>query len=41
MLQVTEYRKLARLLVTAGAIAAAAGIVAANHPDSTKGRWWL
>ena len=37
MLQVTEYRKLARLLVTAGAIAAAAGIVAANHPDLYEG----
>jgi hypothetical protein len=37
MLQVTEYRKLARLLVTAGALAAAAGIVAANHPDLYEG----
>jgi hypothetical protein len=37
MLQVTEYRKLARLLVTAGAVAAAAGIVAANHPDLYEG----
>ena len=37
MLQVTEYRKLARLLVTAGAIAAAAGIVAANHPALYEG----
>ena len=37
MLQVTEYRKLARLLVTAGAIAAAAGIVAANYPDLYEG----
>ena len=36
-LRVTEYRKLARLLVTAGAIAAAAGIVAANHPDLYEG----
>jgi hypothetical protein len=37
MLQMTEYRKLARLLVTAGALAAAAGIVAANHPDLYEG----
>jgi hypothetical protein len=37
MLQVTEYRKLARLLITAGVVAAAAGIVAANHPDLYEG----
>ena len=37
MLQLTEYRKLARLLVTAGAVAVAAGIVAANHPDLYEG----
>jgi hypothetical protein len=37
MLQVTEYRKLARLLVTAGALAVAAGIVAANQPDLYEG----
>jgi hypothetical protein len=36
-LRVTEYRKLARLLVTAGALAVAAGIVAANHPDLYEG----
>jgi hypothetical protein len=36
-LRVTEYRKLARLLVTAGALAIAAGIVAANHPDLYEG----
>jgi len=36
-LRVTEYRKLARLLVTAGALATAAGIVAANHPDLYEG----
>jgi hypothetical protein len=37
MLQMTDYRKLARLLVTAGALAAAAGIVAANHPELYEG----
>ena len=37
MLQVTEYRKLGRLLVTAGAIAAVAGIVAASNPDVSEG----
>ena len=37
MLQMTDYRKLARLLVTAGALAAAAGIVAAHHPDLYEG----
>ncbi len=37
MLQVTDYRKIARLLVTAGAVAAAAGIVAANYPDVSEG----
>jgi len=37
MLQVTEYRKLARLLVTAGAVAAVAGIVAASNPDVSEG----
>jgi hypothetical protein len=37
MLQVTEYRKLARLLVTAGAVAAVAGIAAANYPDLYEG----
>jgi hypothetical protein len=36
-LQVTEYRKLARLLVTAGAIAAVAGIAAATYPDVYEG----
>lgn len=36
-LRVTEYRKLARLLVTAGALAIAAGIVAANQPDLYEG----
>ena len=36
-LRVTEYRKLARLLVTAGAVGAAAAIVAANHPDLYEG----
>jgi hypothetical protein len=36
-LRVTEYRKLARVLVTAGALAAAAGIVAASHPDLYEG----
>jgi hypothetical protein len=37
VLQVTEYRKLGRLLVTAGAIAAVAGIVAASNPDVSEG----
>jgi hypothetical protein len=37
MLQVTDYRKLGRLLVTAGAVAAVAGIVAASHPDVSEG----
>ena len=36
-LRMTEYHKLARLLVTAGALAAAAGIVAANYPDLYEG----
>jgi hypothetical protein len=36
-LRVTEYRKLARLLVTAGALAAAAGIAAASYPDLYEG----
>jgi hypothetical protein len=36
-LRVTEYRKLARLLVTAGALAVAAGIAAANYPDLYEG----
>jgi disulfide bond formation protein DsbB len=37
MLQVTEYGKLGRLLVTAGAVAAVAGIVAASNPDVSEG----
>ena len=37
MLQVTEHRKLARMLVTAGAVAAVAGIVAASYPDVSEG----
>jgi len=37
MLQVTEYRKLGRLLVTASAVAAVAGIVAASNPDVSEG----
>ena len=37
MLQVTDYRVFGRLLVTAGAIAAVAGIVAASNPDVSEG----
>ena len=37
MLQVTDYRKVARVLVTAGAVAAVAGIVAASNPDVSEG----
>ena len=37
VLRVTEYRKLGRLLVTTGALAAAAGIVAGNYPDIYEG----
>ena len=37
MLQATEYRKVARVLVTAGAVAAVAGIVAASNPDVSEG----
>jgi hypothetical protein len=37
MLQVTDHRKIGRLLVTAGAIAAVSGIVAANYPDVSEG----
>jgi hypothetical protein len=37
MLQVTEYGKLGRLLVTAGAAAAVAGIVAASNPAVSEG----
>jgi hypothetical protein len=36
-LRVTEYRKIGRLLVTIGAIAAAAGIAAASYPDLYEG----
>jgi hypothetical protein len=36
-LRMTEYHKLARLLVTAGALAAAAGIAAASYPDLYEG----
>jgi len=41
MLQVTEYRKLARLLVTAGAVAAVAGIVAASYPEPFEGAMYV
>ena len=37
MLQVTEYRTLGRALVTAGAVAAVAGLVAASNPDVSEG----
>lgn len=37
MLQVTDYRVLGRVLVTAGAVAAVAGIVAASNPDVSEG----
>jgi hypothetical protein len=37
LMRVTEYRKLGRLLVTSGALAVAAGIVAANYPDLYEG----
>jgi hypothetical protein len=37
LLQVTDYRKLGRLLGTAGAVAAAAGIVAAHDIDIYEG----
>ena len=37
LLRVTEYRKLGRLLVTSGALAVAAGVVAANYPDLYEG----
>ncbi len=37
LLQVTEYRKIGRLLGTAGAIGLAAGIVAAQHIDLYEG----
>ncbi len=37
LLQVTDYRKVARVLVTAGAVAAVAGIVAASNPDVSEG----
>ena len=37
VLQVTEYGKLGRLLVTAGAVAAVAGLVAATNPDVSEG----
>jgi hypothetical protein len=40
-LQVTEYRKLARLLVTAGAVAAAAGIAAASYPQPFEGAMYV
>ena len=40
-LQVTEYRKLARLLVTAGALAAAAVIVAASYPEPFEGAMYV
>jgi hypothetical protein len=41
LLQVTEYRKLARLLVTAGAVAAVAGIVAASYPEPFEGAMYV
>ena len=37
LLQVTDYRKVARVLVTAAAVAAVAGIVAASNPDVSEG----
>jgi hypothetical protein len=37
MLRVTDYRKIGRLLITTGAIAVAAAIVAANYPDLYEG----
>ena len=37
LMRVTEYRKLGRLLVTSGALAVAAGIVATNYPDLYEG----
>jgi len=37
MLQVTDDRVLGRVLVTAGAVAAVAGIVAAGNPDVSEG----
>jgi poly(3-hydroxybutyrate) depolymerase len=37
VLQVTEYGMLGRLLVTAGAVAAVAGLVAATNPDVSEG----
>ena len=37
LIQVTEYRKLGRLLVTSGALAVAGGIVAAKYPDLYEG----
>jgi len=37
MLQVTDYRVLGRVLVTAGAVAAVAGVVAATNPDVSEG----
>ena len=40
-LRVTEYRKLARLLVTAGVIAAAAGIAAATFPEPFEGAMYV
>ena len=41
LLQVTEYRKLARLLVTAGALAAVAGIAAASYPEPFEGAMYV
>ena len=40
-LRVTEYRKLARLLVTAGVLAAAAGIAAASYPEPFEGAMYV
>jgi hypothetical protein len=37
VVQVTEYRKIGRLVGTAGAAAIAAGILAANYPDLYEG----
>ncbi len=37
VLRVTEYRRMGRLLATAGAIATAAGIAAAKYPDLYEG----
>lgn len=37
LMRVTEYRKLGRLLVTSGALAMAAGIVATSYPDLYEG----